>query len=312
MKEITNMALLPAGMILAAGLGTRLKPLTELRPKPLMEIGGQAIIFYLINKLIKSGIKNIYINVFHEAEQIIRAISSEKFDAHIYFSREEEILGTAGGVKRVLKKFGLSDRELIIINGDIWCDYDLKPLLQSGNFATLLCAQNLAVEGYIGSVACDQEHQITELGRFYKKSDEAALRGFFTGVHVLSPEALEALHSIPGSCLVSEIYPQWLDQQKHIKAHMASLDYEDLGSLRRLWHKNLSLGSFIHPEARIESGAIIESNIVIGARAHIKKGARIKNSVIMSDTVIEKDESLDCAIALLGIRVGLKGCDLKL
>ncbi len=100
------------------------------------------LFFYLINKLIKSGIKDIYINVFHEAEQIIKAINSKKFDAHINFSREEKILGTAGGVKQVLKKFGQRDRELIIINGDILCDYELKPLLQSGT-SRLCCVPKI-------------------------------------------------------------------------------------------------------------------------------------------------------------------------
>lgn len=302
------MALLPAGMILAAGLGTRLKPLTELRPKPLMEIGGHAIIFYLINKLIKSGIKDIYINVYYKAEQIINAVKVMNFDAHINFSQEEEILGTAGGIKRVVNKFGLIDRELVVINGDIWCDFDLEPLLKSGHFATLVCAKNLVVKGYVGSVACNEQQQVIELGRFFKNSETAAMRGFFTGVHYLSPEALDALINTSGTCLVSEIYPQWLGLKREIKAHMAELDYEDLGSLSRLLNKNLSLGSYIHPEAILEPGVVIESNVIIGARAHIKTGARIKNSVIMSGTVVEKDENLDCIIALLDLRVCLKSC----
>lgn len=301
------MSILPAGMILAAGLGARLKPLTELRPKPLMEIGGHPIIFYLINKLIESGIKDIYINVYYKAEQIINAVKSVNFDACINFSHEEEILGTAGGIKRVVEKFRLTDRELIVINGDIWCDFDLK-LIKNGYFATLLCAQNLVVDGYVGSVACNPRKQIVELGRFYKNSETPSQRGFFTGVHYLSPEALKALINISSTCLVSEIYPMWLAEKKEIKAHMAELDYEDLGSLSRLLHKNLSLGSYIHPEAIIETGVVIESEVVIGAHAHIKKGARIKNSVIMSGTVVEKDENLDCVIALLDLRVCLKSC----
>jgi NDP-sugar pyrophosphorylase family protein len=300
------MALLPAGMILAAGLGTRLKPLTELRPKPLMEIGGQAIIFYLINKLIKSGIKDIFINVHYQADQIINAVKNMNFDAQINFSVEKEILGSAGGVNQVVRKFGLIGRELLVINGDIWCDFDLKSLLTSSHFVTLLCAQDLVVEGYMGSVACDEKQQITELGRYYKKNELPALRGFFSGVHFLSAQALKELHDMKDTCLVSQIYPAWLGQSKEIKAHMAQFSYEDLGSLSRLWRKNLSLGTYIHPQAKVERGVKIDSDVIIGADAHIKKGARLKNSVIMSGTVIEKNENLDCVIALLGLRVNLK------
>lgn len=307
----------PAGMILAAGFGTRLKPLTDIRPKPLMEIANKPIIYYLIRNLINSGIRDIYINLYYKYQQIIEAINNMNFDANINFSIEEEILGTAGGVRRVINKFRLADRELVLVNGDIWCDFDARILWHRGSLATLLCAENRFVEGYEGCVAVDAQHHIAQLGRFYSDDRAQYRRGFFTGLQVLSEEALRLLAVSTSSCLVSEVYPQWLREGRALSGYMVALNYEDLGSPERILklnHELLTQNSnsvLIDPQAFVEPGVELGPRVSIGARCHIKSGAIIKDSVVMSDTTIEKDERLDCAIALLDARVFMKGTKAK-
>jgi NDP-sugar pyrophosphorylase family protein len=304
------MALKAAGMILAAGLGTRLKPLSDLRPKALMEIGGQSIISYLIDKLLSAGIEDIYINLYYKSDLIINYIKNLHTTANINFSEEEQLLGTAGGLRRVLEKFNLCDRSLVLIHGDIWCDADLKALLEQEYYAGLVCIKDRLLEGYSGSIACDEAHNIVELGRYYKSSKLSCHKGFFSGIHMLSEGALNDVRMSDKSCLIGELYPQWLHSNKNIKAYMTNADYDDLGSLKRLWQRNLKIiknhnvKNIIHPRARVENGVFIDG-VVIGADAYVKKGAHIKNSVIMSQTVIEKDEQLDCALALLKARVFL-------
>lgn len=302
-----------AGMILAAGFGTRLKPLSDRRPKPLMEIANKAIIYYLINNLINSGVEDIYINLYYEYQQIITAINNMKFDANINFSIEENILGTAGGVRRVIEKFHIKNRELVLINGDIWCEFEIKNLLGRPYFANLVCAVNRSVDGYEGSVAIDNENHITELGRYYKSDKPSIEKGFFTGLQVLSAEALELLESTTKSCLVSEVYPQWLKEGKKLNGHMAELCYEDLGSPARILKANSAMLSRSKSSVLVDKSALIEDqvefgpHVSIGAHCHVKSGAKIKDSVVMSGTTIEKDERLDCAIALLDARVFMKG-----
>jgi NDP-sugar pyrophosphorylase family protein len=306
------MAKAAAGIILAAGLGTRLKALTDKRPKPLMEVAGEPLIEYLINKLIAAGVTDIYINLFYKSQYIINYLKTRKFEAAINFSLEEQILGTGGGVRRIVEKYNIKQRELIILNGDIWCDFPIKLLLNTTNFATLLCAENREIDGYVGTISADASNLIIELGRYYRSSDKfAQKRGFFTGVHVLSSEAIDMLIINTSNCLVSEIYASWLRDNYIIKAHIAKFDYEDLGSPQRLLDKNLDFlkqrrqNFIIHPTAIIEDPASLGPEVIIGARARIKKGAQLTKTIVMSDTIIEKDERLDCAIALLDARVFL-------
>src|SRR5262245_5711993 len=116
------------GMILAAGYGTRLKPLSDLRPKPLMELGGKAILYHLIKMLETSGIKDIFINLHYGAEAVQKAVELFDSSATIHYSFEEQILGTGGGLCRVIKKFGLDTTKILLLHGDILCDFDLSLL----------------------------------------------------------------------------------------------------------------------------------------------------------------------------------------
>lgn len=330
------------GMILAAGFGTRLKELTSIRPKPLMEIGNKAIIAHQIAMLEKAGVKDIYINLHHQAEQITDAIKKIPHQATIHFSIEESILGTAGGIRRVVEKFKLRDTPMIVLHGDMICDYELAQIPEA--FTSLVIAKNRMVDGYRGSVSIDKHQRIVELGAYFHSPATKMASGFFTGIHFLSAEALEVLSKSSLSCLISELYPAWLKSGATILGDVVALNYEDLGSPERLlkatleWcqHKNFNyLGRSEHPlvnnegifvgknvvippqtrlvapvvigdNACIEAEVNLGPNTVIGPHSSIGQGASLSNCLVMSDTKIEKDEVLDCIIALSKARVLIK------
>lgn len=337
------MAHAPIGMILSAGFGTRLLPLTHLRPKPVMEFFGQPIVFWLIKMLERAGIKDIFLNLHYQPEKITRALLECDIKARLHFSYEKELLGTAGALNRVLRKFDIDDRKMLLLHGDILCDVDLTRLLAQDDFCALLCARDRIVKGYQGSVAADGLGQIVELGRFYRTGGDFKSRGFFTGIHSLSPEALRLIKNDDRSDLVAQIYPSWLHQGKPIKAIMNDMYYEDLGSKERLFKANMALNespfyenflkpkdylnhvviheqAFVDPLAKIRGplligkgsyickGAEIGPHVIIGKNCLIKESAIIKKSVVISDTIIEKDERLDCTIGVSSARVIVKSC----
>ena len=114
-------------MILAAGRGERMRPLTDSTPKPLLKIAGKPIIEYHIERLVAAGYEKIIINTHYLADQIHTHLKSgEQFNIAIEYSNEQpEALETGGGIFQALPQLG--DDFFCVINGDIFCDHDLKP-----------------------------------------------------------------------------------------------------------------------------------------------------------------------------------------
>ncbi|HHJ36302.1 MAG TPA: nucleotidyltransferase family protein [Gammaproteobacteria bacterium] len=114
-------------MILAAGRGERLRPLTDTTPKPLIKVAGKTLIEYHLNNLAKAGFKEIIINTAWLAEKIHKELEDgSKYSVSIQYSDEGEALETAGGIIRALPLLG--EGPFLVINGDIWCDYDFTKL----------------------------------------------------------------------------------------------------------------------------------------------------------------------------------------
>jgi MurNAc alpha-1-phosphate uridylyltransferase len=114
-------------MILAAGRGERMRPLTDNTPKPLLEAGGKRLIEYHLQGLAQAGFRDIVINHAHLGEQIEQALGDgSRYGVRIRYSAEERALETGGGIFRALPLLGESP--FLVINGDIWCDYPLQRL----------------------------------------------------------------------------------------------------------------------------------------------------------------------------------------
>ena len=114
-------------MILAAGRGERMRPLTDTTPKPLLEIDGKYLILWNILRLRQAGIVDLVVNVSHLAEQIEHALGDgARFDVRITYSREREALETAGGIAWALPL--LDDQPFLVVNSDVYSDYNFVAL----------------------------------------------------------------------------------------------------------------------------------------------------------------------------------------
>ena len=130
-------------MILAAGRGDRLRPLTDEMPKPLLEVAGKSLIEYHLQNLADAGIKEIIINTAWLAEKIHQQLGSgEKYGVTITYSDEGEALETAGGIINALPLLG--NEPFLVVNGDIWCDFDFStlPILDTDIQAHLVLVTN--------------------------------------------------------------------------------------------------------------------------------------------------------------------------
>ena len=124
------MASITQAMILAAGKGTRLRPLTLETPKPLVEVGGQPLIVWHIKALQAAGITDITINASWLADKLMTALGDgSQFDVNLHWSVEEdEPLETAGGIFQALQTGKLRDEPFILVNSDVWTSYDFGSL----------------------------------------------------------------------------------------------------------------------------------------------------------------------------------------
>lgn len=170
-------------MILAAGRGERMRPLTDATPKPLLKAGGKPLIVWHIEKLARAGFRELVINHAHLGGQIESALGAGgRFGVSIRYSPEAEALETAGGVANALPLLG--DEPFLVINGDIYCDYDLAGLPRElgGNSAWLLLVDN--PEHHPGGDFVLSEGAVT---------DEGEHKLTFSGIGLYRPELFASI-----------------------------------------------------------------------------------------------------------------------
>ncbi len=203
-------------MILAAGMGTRLMPLTKDRPKALVEVAGCSLLERNIRKMIDFGIKHIVINTHHFPEQIHEHVKSKRYPADIYFSDEqEELLDTGGGFLNAEKYF-TKTQPILLHNVDIISDVDFNQLvrrLQSEDTLALLCVSERQTDRHLLFNAAG-----TLCGRDNRRSNQTQIVGnqtpckayAFSGIHLLQASIFDCF-TLSGSFSILEQYLRLAD-----------------------------------------------------------------------------------------------------
>ena len=180
-------------MVLAAGLGTRLRPLTDTIPKPLVELGGRTLLDHAIDRLALVGIERVVINVHHKADQIEAALA-ERREPEIELSREDELLETGGGVARALKLLG---ETFFVVNSDVfWLDgrdHALARLAAAFDpettDAVLLLQRTATAVGYDGS----GDYFLDPQGIARRRGEREIAPFIFSGVQLLHRRLFDAV-----------------------------------------------------------------------------------------------------------------------
>lgn len=287
-------------MILAAGLGTRLRPLTRTRPKALVPIGNVPMIDRVIAYLKGQGIEEIVVNAHHHADQIVRHLQDDRrFGVRIEVRVESDILGTGGGVKNAADFWDQSP--FILVNSDILTDIDLhaayKAHLRRGSLATMILHERIPYN----QVKVGPQMDVLDIS---KQNTPGRLA--FTGIHVISPELLAL---IPAGVFydIIECYRKSIQSGKPVRGYkVEGHDWLDIGTIESYLQANEKVlgrthfltapGSFVAPSARLEDWA------VIGAGARVEAGAEIRRSVLWENVQVKEGiRVVDSVVSAPGI-----------
>lgn len=219
-------------MILAAGLGTRLRPLTYKTPKPLLPVKGRPLIDYNLELLLAAGIKEVVINLHHLGPQIRRHVGNgRRYGLKVRYSNELKILGTGGGIKKA-ERF-LKGGAFVVINADVLIKADLKKIIayhfKKGGAATMLVRRLKRGEEYA-------RLDISTNGR---------LKGFgrgshmFTGVQIFEPAIFKFLKK--PSCLIDAGYKGMLKAGLPVYTCLHKGYWNDIGTPQRYKEATVSM-----------------------------------------------------------------------
>jgi len=276
-------------MILAAGLGTRLRPLTLFKPKPLIPIANIPIIERVINHLKKHGVDEIIVNTHHHHDQLSSFLDKgQPFGIPVTISFENEILGTGGGLKKTM---GFWDSEpFFLVNSDILTDIDLSAALKThrerGAIATLI----LHDYQQFNKISIDKDGFIMEIPR--EPPSNRSERLAFTGIHVIERGLLDHITGNGFSDII-DCYRHLLREKIPVAACLASgHNWRDVGNIESYIKANreaLGRGPFLFGKgSKIDPSARLSDWAVIGEGAVIEAGVRIKRSVIWKNATIER------------------------
>ena len=282
-------------MIVAAGLGTRMRPLTELLPKPALPVRGVPLIAYQLALLHRHGAREVAINAHHLPERLERAARSWCPEGMtLRFSRELELLGTGGGIRRMASFLRESDPSLVI-GGDMLLDFDLGALAawheRGGHAASLLLREDPRAERF-GTIGVDREGRVRRIAARQDLGGEERA-GVYAWANVLSPRIFE---SLPEREAFSHLDDWWMPALARGETGIRGLvvgpsacRWEPVGTPEELLAVNLTELSldYLDVEAatrragarvqRDERGAL---DLVLGAGARLGRGASLRRAVV--------------------------------
>jgi NDP-sugar pyrophosphorylase family protein len=233
-------------MILSAGYGSRLRPLTSFLPKPLIPVLNRPLLWYLIASLRRAGIHEIAINLHYRGDQIRSWLGSgSNLGVQVTYSEETALLGSAGGVRRLRYFFG--DEPAVIIHGDLLFDVDLAEVIQYHQLrdAQATIVLHPAHHRYrYGMIKINALGEIAQFVDHYAPWISGPLiETVFTGVQILEPAVLDAIPVGSAAMLTTEVYPHLLRSAGRFYGYLMHGYWSDLGTPVRYWEANMDLVS---------------------------------------------------------------------
>jgi mannose-1-phosphate guanylyltransferase len=263
------------GVILAAGLGTRLRPLTDDIPKPLVPFFGIPLLYLQMHKFSQAGIQHFAINGHHHWQKLKKALDAAPIKLDNYFSLESpQILGTAGAYNPL--KEWREGKDLLVMNGDIICDYDLQALVQNHYENTKpLVTLGLLKNPRPGKtlIWCEDGWVIAIGGD--KPTGSHATPHSFACIQLISDAFLETLPQ-GGPSEIIPIYKKILEQGGKIKAHIQDGFWHDIGSFENLFDAHCQI--ITHPQFNqlSQTLGISACHTLLNKNPHwIQKGQRV-------------------------------------
>jgi mannose-1-phosphate guanylyltransferase len=313
-------------MVLAAGVGSRLDPLTADIPKPLVPVANFPVMQHLLQLLHRHDFRSVVANLHYLPEKLAEYFGDgSRFDMELDFRREEKLSGDAGGV-RFCRDF-LERDTFIVLMGDLLTDVDL----------TYVLAQHKA-KGALASIALKQVEDVSRFGvalldsegfikGFQEKpAKEAALSNLAsTGIYILEPEVFNFIPEQGDFGFGRQLFPQLVQAGLPVLGVEVSSYWSDVGSIEQYWASNLDVISgklkvdlpgynltvidghsiYLAEGVRLDPSLSIEGNVMVGSGARIGSGVRlIGNVVIAEGAVVEAGCELKDTVLWSSARIG--------
>jgi len=323
--------------VMAAGAGTRLRPLTYAIPKPMVPVVNKPVIYYTLENLMRHGIYNVVLNLHHYPEMIKKYFQDgSDIGLKITYSYEKKLLGTAGGVKKMEDYF---DTTFIVMSGDGLTDIDLTKAIKYHKSKKALATMVLkAVDTKFeyGVTLTDKSGKIQKFIEKPRWSDVFA-NTVNTGIYIFEPEIFKY---IPGNSFYDfgmQLWPELLKKKKRIYGYVMEEYWTDVGNLVEyrqgirdsldgkikicipgeqvkpgIW---VGKGTVIEKGVKLKAPSVIGVNCFIGKNAiigeyttiadnsKISSGANIKNSILWEKVQVLKNVNLDNCIIGYGAKV---------
>lgn len=328
-------------MILAAGKGTRVQPLTYELPKPMIPILGKPVMEYLVEELARHGFTEIMVNVSHLPEQVERYFrDGRRWGVKIGYSFEGHIedgeivstpVGSAGGLKRVQEFGGFFDDTFVVVCGDALIDLDLTTAVrkhwQKGAVASI-CAHKVPqtkVSNY-GVIVCDEDGRITS---FQEKPSVSEARSNLvnTGIYIFEPEILDLIPAHRAYDIGSELFPCIVAQDLPFYAIHQHFNWIDIGRISDYWEANQQLmqgklHDITMPGREVQPGiwtglnvsvdwaeVTIEGPVYLGSGSRIEGGCEIIGPTwIGHGCHVQEGAVISRSILFEHTRIGSAGC----
>jgi NDP-sugar pyrophosphorylase family protein len=289
-------------MILAAGYGTRLWPLTIDRAKPAIPFMGRPLVGYVAEYLARFGFDEVVVNLHHRPESVRASLGDgSRFGVRLHYVEEPVILGTSGALDNARSL--LEGDTFVVVNGKIATDIDLSAALathrETGALATLVLRPNPERERY--SIVEVSDRLVTKFGGFPEPVPADGVPGsgagttaplMFTGIQILEPRVFDFIPRGVFSHSVTDVYLPAIAGGERVAAHVAAGDWYELSTVRRYLETSVAL---LRREGRA---------FAAGEGAVVEAGAEVSDSVLWEGVRVAAGARVRRAVLGAGVRVG--------
>lgn len=327
-------------MIMAAGVGTRLDPLTKRIPKPMIPVANKPILNIILEHLKSFGIKDVVANTHYLADVIHNNLGHNNIGVNFSYVYEDQLSGTAGGVKKC-EWFFEQGETFVVVSGDALTDVNIEKLIEkhrsTGALVTMALKEvPLAEVKHFGVVVVDEDHRV--IGFQEKPSVEEAKSNFVnTGIYVFETEVFKYIPADTFYDFAKNVFPALMANNELMYAHVIDEYWSDIGTLNQYrlsaqdvleGRVNIDFGisksdsGYISGSASLSNTVQIGGNLIvgegtcieddvklqgnnsIGKNCSIAKGASLRNCILWDNVTVEAGARLDGCVIASNSKVG--------
>jgi len=291
-------------MIMAAGVGSRLEPLTSEVPKPLVPICNVPVMDILLQNLKNAGFESVIANTYYLAEQIhARYTNNSPININFNYIKEEELSGTAGGVKKCQFFFD-EGQSFLVVSADGLSNIDFNDIFEkhiaSNAIATMVTKEVPTEEVYKYGVVVTDENGFVKEFQEKPSIQDAKSNKINTGIYVFDYKIFDYIPADTKYDFAKDVFPKLLNSNIKINTINTEAYWSDIGSVSQYIESNFDALSgkidvtsiekqSISKTADIDDSARITENIIIGNKSKVKNNAKIINSIIWDNVIIGED-----------------------